>query len=204
MASTFKQQRLALLDQVEMTKVPIIVTKHGRPVVQVVPVDHVGSRRRWARSPSWPTTTTPTSPPAKQSEEPWRILLDTHVVLWWQAGGERLSRLAAREIARAETVLVSPVTCWKIAVLQARGRVARDRDLYAWVRDLLGQDRVEIAPLSPHGAVAAGLLGQSGFHADRSDRFLYATASEQDVPFVTKDAAIREHARTARDVHTVR
>lgn len=41
MASTFKQQCLALLDQVETTRVPIIVTKHGRPVAQVVPVDHV-------------------------------------------------------------------------------------------------------------------------------------------------------------------
>ena len=132
-----------------------------------------------------------------------RVLLDTHVVLWWQAGGERLSRNAAREIARADGVLVSPVTCWEITVLHARGRVALDRDLYLWVRDLLGQERVEVAPLSPQGAIAAGLLGQSGFHADPADRFLYATASELAVPFVTKDAAIREHARAARDVRTV-
>jgi len=41
MASTFKQQCLALLDQVETTGVPIIVTKHGRPVARVVPVDRV-------------------------------------------------------------------------------------------------------------------------------------------------------------------
>jgi len=44
MASTFKQQCLALLDQVETTKVPIIVTKHGRPVARVVPVDDVEVR----------------------------------------------------------------------------------------------------------------------------------------------------------------
>jgi PIN domain nuclease of toxin-antitoxin system len=30
------------------------------------------------------------------------ILLDTHVLLWWQAGGERLSTAAARAIAYAE------------------------------------------------------------------------------------------------------
>lgn len=132
-----------------------------------------------------------------------KVLLDTHVVLWWQAGGARLSGNAAREIARADALLVSPITCWEISVLHARGRVALDRTLYLWVRDLLGQERVEVASLSPQGAVAAGLLGGSGFHADPADRFLYATASELAVPFVTKDAAIRKHARAARDVRTV-
>ena len=39
MASRFKQQCLALLDQVEATGTPIVVTKHGRPVARVVPVE---------------------------------------------------------------------------------------------------------------------------------------------------------------------
>ena len=39
MASTFKQKCLALLDQVAITKVPITVTKHGRPVARLVPLD---------------------------------------------------------------------------------------------------------------------------------------------------------------------
>ena len=39
MASTFKQQCLALLDQVARTQVPIIITKHGRPVAQLTPLD---------------------------------------------------------------------------------------------------------------------------------------------------------------------
>ena len=38
-ASIFKQKCLAILDQVEMTRVPIIVTKHGRPVAKVVPLE---------------------------------------------------------------------------------------------------------------------------------------------------------------------
>ncbi len=39
MASRFKEHCLALLDQVERTKVPIVVTKHGRPVARLVPLD---------------------------------------------------------------------------------------------------------------------------------------------------------------------
>jgi prevent-host-death family protein len=39
MASTFKQQCLALLDQVARTRVPVVITKHGKPVARLVPLD---------------------------------------------------------------------------------------------------------------------------------------------------------------------
>lgn len=38
-ASVFKQQCLALLDHVDATKTRIVVTKRGRPVAQLVPLD---------------------------------------------------------------------------------------------------------------------------------------------------------------------
>ena len=41
-ASLFKQQCLALLDHVDATKERIVVTKRGRPVAQLVPLDDLG------------------------------------------------------------------------------------------------------------------------------------------------------------------
>lgn len=38
-AGEFKQRCLALLDQVSATGVPLVVTKRGRPVARVVPVE---------------------------------------------------------------------------------------------------------------------------------------------------------------------
>lgn len=38
-ASVFKARCLALLDQVEETRQPIVVTKHGRPVAKLVALD---------------------------------------------------------------------------------------------------------------------------------------------------------------------
>lgn len=131
------------------------------------------------------------------------ILLDTHVLLWWQAGGRRLSQRAAREITKADTILISPISCWEVATLLVKGRIALDRDVYAWIRDLLAQERLEPAPLSPQAAVGAALLGQAGFPGDPADRFLYATARELVVPLVTKDSAIRQYARTTKDVRTI-
>ena len=50
MASKFKEQCLALLDQVERTKVAIVVTKHGRPVARLVPLEEGVGRRDTDRS----------------------------------------------------------------------------------------------------------------------------------------------------------
>ena len=41
MASKFKEKCLALLDQVARTKVPLTITKRGRPVARVIPMDDV-------------------------------------------------------------------------------------------------------------------------------------------------------------------
>jgi prevent-host-death family protein len=37
-AASFKAECLKLMDQVEKTREPIIITKHGRPVAQLTPV----------------------------------------------------------------------------------------------------------------------------------------------------------------------
>ena len=131
------------------------------------------------------------------------ILLDTHVLLWWLAGGSRLSKPAAESIAGSETVLISPVSFWEIATLVLKGYVTLDRDIHAWTLDVLADDRVETAALTPPAAVAAASLGDEGFHGDPADRFLCATARELSVPFVTKDTRIREFARKTKDLRVV-
>lgn len=45
MASVFKQQCLALLDQVARTKTPIIITKHGKAVARLVPLEEGQPRK---------------------------------------------------------------------------------------------------------------------------------------------------------------
>lgn len=42
-ASTFKQKCLALLDIVAESREPLIITKHGRAVARVVPLDDQGA-----------------------------------------------------------------------------------------------------------------------------------------------------------------
>lgn len=121
-----------------------------------------------------------------------RVLLDTHVVLWWKAGSDRLSPEALRAITSATQVMLSPISCWEIAMLAAKDRIRLDRPVERWVADVLAGDGVASAPLTAPIAVAAAQLG--AFHGDPADRFLVATAAACAVPLVTKDRLIHRWA----------
>jgi PIN domain nuclease of toxin-antitoxin system len=131
-----------------------------------------------------------------------KLLLDTHVVLWWHAGGTRLSPAAARAIRTAEEILISPLTCWEIATLARLGRIELDRDAVAWARALVSLERVTAANLSPEASAVAGSLGDS-FPGDPIDRLLYATAIDHRVPLISKDERLRVFAQAARDVEVI-
>ena len=45
MASTFKARCLALLDQVEIDRIPLVITKRGRAIARVMPMDDVPTGR---------------------------------------------------------------------------------------------------------------------------------------------------------------
>ena len=130
------------------------------------------------------------------------LLLDTHVLVWWKAGGRRLSERARSEMVRADSLLVSPMSFWEIGMLASRGRLSLDRDLHQWVADVVGDDDIELAPLSAPTAVSAAQFDAT-FSPDPADRLIYATARDALVPLVSKDARLREYARAHRDVRVI-
>lgn len=129
------------------------------------------------------------------------VLLDTHVVLWWQAESGQLSSKARKHIESASNRFVSPVTFWELTMLIVKGRVQLDRPTVAWVNDFLASDRVAVAELTPGAAVLAGEL--EGFHGDPADRMIVASAIAAGVPLVTKDSKIRQWAKASRALTTV-
>ena len=61
------------------------------------------------------------------------LLLDTHVVLWWQRDDRRLNRAARTAIARADLVWVSAASGWEVAIKSALGRLRLDEPFSAFV-----------------------------------------------------------------------
>lgn len=132
-----------------------------------------------------------------------RVLLDTHTLLWWLAGSALLSRRAKGAITGASALLVSPLSFWEVARLAIRRRIELETDPHAWATGVLGMDEIVEAPLTPPIAVSAALLDPETFPGDPVDRVIYATAVDLDVPLVTRDRAIRDHARRAHDVRVI-
>ncbi len=129
------------------------------------------------------------------------IMLDTHALIWWIEGGGRLSERAAGVIGEQAARLISPISFWEFTVLVERGRVAVDRDVGLWCRDLLSTGAVRVASLTPSAAISAARLPD--FHGDPADRFIYATARELEVPLISKDAKIRSYAAQRGDLEVI-
>ena len=120
------------------------------------------------------------------------IVLDTHAWLWHVAAPERLSARARSAIEEGDQLGVCTISCWEVAMLERRGRIALDRDVRDWVGRALTVDRVVPLALSPEIGVDAALIPEQ-FPGDPADRIIYATARLQGARLVTKDAALRRY-----------
>jgi PIN domain nuclease of toxin-antitoxin system len=119
------------------------------------------------------------------------ILLDTHSWIWWAAGSAKLSARARTSIDEARTIGVSAISCWEVAMLVQRRRITFDRDTLLWVQQTLARPGVRLLPITPQVAVRSTQLGETA-PADPADRLIIATAREERIPVVTRDAAIAD------------
>jgi PIN domain nuclease of toxin-antitoxin system len=124
------------------------------------------------------------------------ILLDTHPLIWFSAGDERLgdrTRQLISDCGRRDEVLLSPISFWETAMLVRKGRVTLGMSTHAWATAVQASDRMRIADLSPATGVDAGEL-PGDIHGDPADRILIATARAVGCALVTADRKILGHA----------
>jgi len=120
------------------------------------------------------------------------ILLDTHVLVWASLAPERLGDQASRRFEQAwagggQSVGVSAVSFWEVAMLVAKGRLHLEQTPMQWRRTWLAAGLAEW-PLS--GAIGIGAVHLDGFHsdpADPADRWIVATALDLGAELLTAD-----------------
>ncbi len=115
------------------------------------------------------------------------LLLDTHVILWWQRDDRRLGREARRAIAEADVVWVSAVSGWEVSIKCARGRLRLDEPF----RVLLAADDFTELPMTL--AHADRLQQLPPHHTDPFDRMLVAQALTERATLVTHDRAFEPY-----------
>ena len=119
------------------------------------------------------------------------IVLDTHIWVWWVNGSNELSP-GKREILasrQSDGLGVSVISCWEIAKLVEKGRLALALPVGHWIDQALAYPGIRLLPLDPKIAVALTQLPQP-FHNDPADQIVTATAREMDCSLATDDGRI--------------
>ena len=113
-----------------------------------------------------------------------QLLLDTHVLLWWQRDDRQLKKAAREAIARAEIVYVSAVSGWELTIKAALGRVRLAEPFPAL---LAADDFTELPMTLAHAEALAALPAH---HSDPFDRALIAQARVERLTIVSHDRAL--------------
>jgi PIN domain nuclease of toxin-antitoxin system len=118
-----------------------------------------------------------------------RLLIDTHVFLWWLSDDPRLGQKARDLIASAENqVFVSAATAWEISIKKSIGKLDAPDDLDA----IAEEEGFEKLPISFFHGERAGDLPRH--HQDPFDRMLVAQSQAEGLEFITADTAISKYA----------
>jgi PIN domain nuclease of toxin-antitoxin system len=122
-----------------------------------------------------------------------RLLLDTHILLWWVMADRRLSKTLAATLASQENdIAVSAASIWEIAIKRALGRIEIDLDeLFS----SMTADGFTELPLRFGHALKLESLPRH--HEDPFDRILIAQSIVEGRRLVTKDNAILAYAGLA-------
>ena len=123
-----------------------------------------------------------------------KALLDTHILVWWHADHDQLSReqLKVIEAADAQTPLqVADISLWEIATLHGLGRLRLSIPLREWLEMAVAPPLARCHGMTP--AVAAELASfPESFRCDPADRILVATARVIGATLLTQDRRIAE------------
>jgi PIN domain nuclease of toxin-antitoxin system len=115
-------------------------------------------------------------------------LLDTHVLLWWVEGDERVTPRLRRLLARAdEDVFVSAATAWEIATKARIGKLKTPKALLQNFVEAIEALGFLPLPITLRHGYAAGQL--PGAHRDPFDRMLAAQARAEGLALVSADPA---------------
>jgi PIN domain nuclease of toxin-antitoxin system len=117
-----------------------------------------------------------------------KLLLDTHVLLWWLEDHPRLGPVARRHIAdRQHQVYFSAASVWEVGLKESKGLLKLSQDFDA---KLAAEPLVPLAVTHHHGRRGALL---PPVHKDPFDRVLVAQCILEGMSLVTQDRLLAEY-----------
>jgi PIN domain nuclease of toxin-antitoxin system len=121
-----------------------------------------------------------------------RLLLDTHIFLWYVSGSSRLSVALRDEISNpVNEVFLSVVSIWEAIIKAQLGKLPLPEPPEVYLPKLRRQH--QIASLSVDEAAVIRLAALPPLHRDR---LLICQALEHDLTLVTVDTQVRQYPVT--------
>lgn len=118
------------------------------------------------------------------------LLLDTHALLWWLDGDERLSLTARSFIAdKSNVVLVSAASAWEIATKVRIGKLPGAVEVAERFVEVVREQDFNLLSISAEHAKRAGLF--PGEHRDPFDRMLIAQSQIENLALVSKESLFK-------------
>lgn len=125
------------------------------------------------------------------------IVLDTHALIWWVNGDDKLSKEAKKTIDKEledETgkILISAISTWEIALLVEKKRLKLTLDVDEWIQTVTEIDKVKFVAVDNQLAIQSVRL-PGEFHPDPADRLITALSRHLSAPLITSDQKIRSY-----------
>jgi PIN domain nuclease of toxin-antitoxin system len=118
-----------------------------------------------------------------------RVLLDTHVALWWANDPGQLQEEARAAISDgANEVFLSAASVWEAEIKLAAGKLSTPTP----IEEAAADAGIQELPIRWSHARRAGAL--PALHRDPFDRMLVAQALEEDLVLMTRDPLVHQYA----------
>ena len=115
-----------------------------------------------------------------------RLLLDSHVLLWWLAGDEALSNTARGAIGDPDNeIFVSAAAAWEIATKYRLGKLPGAAIVAVDIAGAVASQGFVELPINIRDGQTAG--GLPAIHKDPFDRMLIAQAIAADMVIVSNE-----------------
>ena len=128
-----------------------------------------------------------------------RLLLDTHVLLWWLSDDRKLATSGRQIIANPNNdVFVSSASVWEISIKTALGRLEIELDD---LENAIARNGFRSLPFGIRHAITAGRL--PAVHRDPFDRMLVAQASVEELRIVSHDRVFERYGLSAEGLPSI-
>lgn len=122
-----------------------------------------------------------------------KLLLDTHVFLWYIAASSQLPKLFRSEISNPNNeVLLSVASLWEIIVKYQLGKLPLPQSPEIYIPAQRRKHQIKSLPL--HESSVKELIKLPALHRDPFDRILICQAMANNLTIVTIDPQIQNYA----------